>query len=77
MNMQEAFNINVDISGNGIELELDVFPRDTDYVIALDGVTLTTIKYQTETFPHWVQSDGNLPEDTVNEIGQKIENRLG
>lgn len=41
-----------------------------------DGVMLTKLEYQAETFPHWKQFESNMDMETVSLIGDAIEKKL-
>ncbi len=75
--MQETFTIKADITGSGTAADLDVYQTDSVYTIVFDGITLTTIEYDLETFPHWKQIEGNLDQQTISLIGDQIEYKFG
>lgn len=74
--MQESFTIKVDLLDQGNPQELEVIPEDTYFEILSNGVLLTKLEYQFDIFPHWSQIEGNVEQETVNLIGDKIESKL-
>ncbi len=76
MDDQTNFTIQVDYLGNGEKGELDVYPAQDSYLITLDGVELTTISYEPDKIPSWIQIEGNFDQETISRIGEAIENRI-
>lgn len=73
---QDPFTVNVDLSGNGIELGLLVIPQGSNYTIKLDRVVFADIQYLVSRYPNWQVISGKVDEAGTRAIGKAIENEV-
>jgi hypothetical protein len=72
----ETFTINLDLSGNGVDLELVVSRHENYYLVNLDGLTVSKLEHKSNSYPKWRQVEGRVDQDTVNAIGEAIETKI-
>lgn len=72
----EIFKTQADILGNGTKSEIVVKAFELKYVIASDGVDICTVQYIFDKLEHWNQTQGDLDQTAIDNIGEAIENQF-